>query len=74
MKKMWAGRTSGKTDQIADDFNSSIRFDQRMYPEDIAGSIAHAKMLAKRTSLGGPTPESVQKQVDEVRGKLAEEN
>ncbi|MCI1230799.1 MAG: argininosuccinate lyase [Lactobacillus delbrueckii] len=48
MKKMWAGRTSGKTDQIADDFNSSIRFDQRMYPEDIAGSIAHAKMLAKQ--------------------------
>ncbi|NVH28742.1 hypothetical protein HUX87_04810 [Lactobacillus delbrueckii subsp. bulgaricus] len=41
-----------------------------MYPEDIAGSIAHAKMLAKQTSLGGPTPESVQKQVDEVRGKL----
>ncbi len=47
MEKMWAGRTMGQTDKIADDFDSSIRFDQRMYPEDIQGSIAHAKMLAK---------------------------
>ena len=45
--KMWAGRTSGITNLAADDFNSSIRFDKRMYREDIEGSIAHAKMLAK---------------------------
>ena len=47
MAKMWAGRTSGETDRIADDFNSSIGFDSRMYRQDITGSIAHAKMLAK---------------------------
>jgi len=47
MSKMWAGRTDGKTEKIADDFNSSISFDSRMYHEDITGSIAHAKMLAK---------------------------
>ncbi|MBE7087105.1 MAG: argininosuccinate lyase [Clostridiales bacterium] len=46
MAKMWAGRTEGKTDKIADDFNSSIKFDCRMYRQDITGSIAHAKMLA----------------------------
>ena len=45
MKKMWAGRTSGNTDKIADDFNSSIRFDKRMYKEDIEGSLEHALML-----------------------------
>ena len=45
MEKMWAGRTSGKTDSIADDFNSSIRFDCRMYRQDITGSMAHAAML-----------------------------
>ena len=45
MNKMWAGRTSGATDSIADDFNSSIRFDCRMYRQDITGSIAHAAML-----------------------------
>ena len=43
---MWAGRTDGKTEQIADDFNSSIKFDYKMYRQDIKGSIAHAKMLA----------------------------
>ena len=48
MAKMWAGRTDGITDQIADDFNSSIRFDCRMYRQDITGSMAHAAMLAKQ--------------------------
>ena len=48
MEKMWAGRTAGKTDKTADDFNSSIRFDCRMYRQDIKGSMAHAAMLAKQ--------------------------
>ena len=46
MAKLWAGRTSGETDRLADDFNSSIRFDSRMYRQDIQGSMAHAAMLA----------------------------
>ena len=46
MAKMWAGRTDGVTDRIADDFNSSIAFDSRMYKQDITGSMAHAAMLA----------------------------
>ena len=48
MAKMWAGRTDGQVDKIADDFNSSIRFDQRMYRQDITGSMAHAAMLAAK--------------------------
>ena len=48
MAKMWAGRTAGDTSKIADEFNSSIGFDSRMYKEDITGSIAHARMLAKQ--------------------------
>ena len=48
MAKMWAGRTDGKTEQIADDFNSSIHFDSRMYRQDITGSMVHAAMLAKQ--------------------------
>ena len=46
MAKMWAGRTDGVTERIADDFNSSIHFDSRMYRQDITGSMAHAAMLA----------------------------
>ena len=48
MTKMWAGRTSGITESIADDFNSSIHFDCRMYQEDITGSMAHAAMLGNQ--------------------------
>ncbi len=47
MKKLWGGRFSKATDALVDDFNSSIRFDARMYRQDILGSIAHAKMLGK---------------------------
>ncbi len=46
MAKLWAGRTDGATEQLADDFNSSIHFDSRMYRQDITGSMAHAAMLA----------------------------
>ncbi|MBQ8140912.1 MAG: argininosuccinate lyase [Clostridia bacterium] len=48
MEKMWAGRFSKALDEKADDFNSSISFDSRMYRQDITGSIAHASMLAKQ--------------------------
>ena len=45
---MWAGRFEKSLDRKADDFNSSIRFDCKMYEQDIIGSIAHAEMLAKQ--------------------------
>ena len=48
MAKMWAGRTAGTTDKLADDFNSSISFDSRMYRQDIKGSMAHAAMLGAK--------------------------
>ena len=48
MAKMWAGRTDGAVEKIADDFNSSIPFDCRMYRQDITGSMAHAAMLARQ--------------------------
>ena len=48
MAKMWAGRTSGDVSTIADDFNSSIPFDYKLYRQDITGSMAHAAMLGKQ--------------------------
>ena len=48
MEKMWAGRFLKELDREADDFNSSIHFDCRMFRQDIEGSIAHAGMLAKQ--------------------------
>ena len=46
--KLWGGRFSGETDALVDQFNASIDFDRRLYREDIAGSIAHATMLARQ--------------------------
>ena len=48
MEKMWAGRFQKALDKKADDFNSSLRFDCRMFEQDIRGSIAHATMLVKQ--------------------------
>ena len=48
LEKLWAGRAHGALDKAADDFNSSISVDSRMYRQDIRGSMAHAAMLAKQ--------------------------
>ena len=48
MEKMWAGRTDGAVSAVADDFNSSIHFDKKMYRQDIKGSMEHALMLSAR--------------------------
>ena len=45
--KLWSGRFESGTSQLMDVFNNSIQFDHRMYKEDLSGSLAHAKMLAK---------------------------
>lgn len=46
--KLWGGRFTKETDKLVHDFNASISFDQRFFQQDIRGSIAHAKMLAKQ--------------------------
>ena len=48
MEKMWAGRFEKALDKQADDFNSSIHFDSRMYKQDITGSMVHAMMLSRQ--------------------------
>ncbi len=46
--KLWGGRFSAPTDALVEAYSASIGFDRRLYREDIAGSIAHARMLAKQ--------------------------
>ena len=48
MKKLWGGRFESELDILAAGFNSSIAFDQKLYKQDISGSVAHAKMLGKQ--------------------------
>lgn len=49
MEKLWTGRFKKPINEIADKFNASITFDSRMIKQDILGSVAHAKMLAKQS-------------------------
>ena len=48
MAQLWGGRFTKETDQLVYNFNASIGFDQKFYRQDIAGSMAHVKMLAKQ--------------------------
>ncbi len=48
MAQLWGGRFTKETDQTVYDFNASITYDQRLYRQDIEGSAAHVKMLAKQ--------------------------
>ena len=71
MAKMWAGRFEKELNQIADDFNSSLRFDKRMYAEDIKGSMAHATMLGAK---GIIETEAVDKIIEGLQGILDDIN
>lgn len=66
---MWEGRFKKELDSRTNDFNSSIRFDSRMYKQDLKGSMAHAKMLAKQ---GIIEQEDKEKIVEELSKMLEE--
>ena len=58
-KKMWAGRFEKATDKEVNDYNSSLPFDCKMYSQDIEGSIAHSKMLAKQGVISAEDAEAI---------------
>ncbi len=64
--KLWGGRFEKATDKLVDDFNSSIRFDSRMYKQDILGSVAHSKMLGKCGIIPQEDSELIQKTLLEI--------
>lgn len=64
--KLWKGRFSKAATSSADEFNASIEFDQRLYKEDITGSIAHAKMLGKQGIITGEESQLIIKTLKEI--------
>lgn len=64
--KLWGGRFSKATDALVDDFNSSIRFDARMYKQDIKGSMAHAEMLGRQGIIPKDDADLIVKTLDEI--------
>ncbi|HCG36303.1 MAG TPA: argininosuccinate lyase, partial [Clostridiales bacterium] len=72
MEKLWAGRFSKELDQTADDFNSSILFDSRMYRQDIQGSIEHAAMLAKQNIISSDDCRQIVSELLRIQKELEE--
>jgi len=59
MAQLWGGRFTKETDQLVYNFNASISFDKRFYAQDIKGSMAHVKMLAKQGILTEDDKEAI---------------
>ena len=70
--KMWAGRFTKSLSQVADDFNSSIHFDCKMYKQDITGSMAHAAMLGKQGIISAEDSELIIATLGEILADLNE--
>ena len=77
--KLWAGRFQKETDDRVNSFNTSLPFDRRMYAHDIAGSMAHAKMLAATGIIAAEDAEKILDGLSAIRadidsGKLTLDN
>ena len=68
--KMWGGRFAGGPSAIMAEINASIGFDKRLYSQDIAGSKAHAAMLAKQNIITRADAAAIMKGLDQVRAEI----
>ena len=68
--KLWAGRFQKQTDELVNDFNASISFDQRLYEQDITGSMAHAQMLCDCGILTAQDNEKIQQGLTELLAEI----
>ena len=72
MSKLWSGRTDGVIDTFAEDFNSSISFDKKMYKQDILGSMAHVEMLLKQNIITSQDFQLIYKGLTEILADIEE--
>ena len=68
--KLWGGRFKKGTDDLVNDFNSSIRVDKRMYKEDIEGSLAHVKMLGKQGIIPKESSDKIAAGLEEILTRM----
>ncbi len=69
-EKPWQGRFSGETSRLVEEFTSSLDFDRRLYRYDIAGSMAHARMLGKQGILTQVEVNEIVSGLEAVRGEI----
>ena len=68
--KMWGGRFQSGPDAIMEEINASIGFDKRLFRQDIAGSKAHAAMLAKQGIISRTDATQIRKGLDQVQAEI----
>jgi len=68
--RMWGGRFSAGPDAVMEEINASIGFDHRLYRQDIAGSIAHAQMLAATGILTAADRDAIVRGLEQVRAEI----
>ncbi len=69
-QKLWGGRFSAPTDELVEEFTASINFDKRLYAEDIAGSIAHAKMLGLQKIIPATDVQPLIDGLEQIRNEI----
>ncbi len=72
MKKLWEGRFNKETNKLLEKFNASITFDNRMYEEDINGSIAHSRMLAKQEIINKDEQDKIESGLLNIKKEIEE--
>ena len=70
MAQLWGGRFTKETDKLVYNFNASISFDQKFYKQDIQGSMAHVRMLAKQGILTGEEMEAIVKTLGDIENEV----
>jgi len=70
MSKLWGGRFSEQTNEAASRFHSSVPFDQKLYRQDINGSIAHAEMLGRQGIIPQNDTENIVKALREILAEI----
>ena len=70
MSKLWSGRFAKSGAKLLDEFNASLPFDQKLYEEDIKGSIAHSAMLAKQGILTHEEAEQIAQGLLQIKGEI----
>ena len=69
--KLWGGCFTKETNQLVHNFNESLSFDQKFYPQDIQGSIAHVTMLAKQGILTEEERDTIITALHEIKEDIA---
>ena len=72
MASLWGGRFEKDMDEIVKKYNASIFFDQRMYNEDIDGSIAHVTMLGRQGIVSEEEKEQIIAGLKEIKQEIAD--